>query len=102
MKKVKFPFILIFVVSLGFLSGCSHVKSGSEPGVNTKLEQKNAVVTITGTLSQNGELFFITDSLGAIHDVETYSVSFDEYTGKAVTVSGQYSGDTLYVTQISE
>lgn len=102
MIKAKFFFVLIFVVFLGFISGCSLVKNDSESGISNELEQKNAVITITGILSKNGELFFVTDSTGVIHDVESYAVSFDQYVGKTVTVSGQYSGDTLYVTEISE
>lgn len=99
-KKILFSMVIIFVFG-GFLSGCSHIKNNDNSLQNNEYEQKNTTIEITGTLSQNGELFFITDSSGQIHDIETYSVSFAEYVGKTVTVSGQYSGNTLFVTSIS-
>lgn len=98
-KKTVFSFLLIALFA-GLFVGCSHIKNTGNSSPNSEFEQKNAVITLTGTLSKNGELFFITDSTGTIHDVETYAVSFDEYVGQTVTVSGQYSGDTLFVTEI--
>ncbi len=93
---------MVVAVSGGLFSGCSLLNGGSESMKNEEYEQKNSEVSMTGMLSKNGELYFITDSAGALHDIETYSVSFDEYIGKTVTVSGQYSGNTLFVTEISQ
>ncbi len=101
MNKKLFAFLVLIVASSLMFSGCSLLQNGSETMENEEYEQKNAEVTLVGSLSKNGELYFITDSTGALHDVETYSVSFDEYVGKSVTVSGQYSGNTLFVTKIS-
>ncbi len=101
MNKKLFAFFIIVVMSGTVFSGCSLLQGGSETMKNDEYEQKNSEVTLTGMLSKNGDLYFVTDSAGALHDVETYSVSFDEYVGKSVTVSGQYSGNTLFVTEIS-
>lgn len=102
MNTKQLALLLVIITTVGFFSGCSLVNRSSDSMNTGELEQKNTVITITGVLSQNGELFFITDSAGVIHDVETYAVSFSEYVGKTVTVSGQYSGNTLYVTEITE
>ncbi|GIK84507.1 MAG: hypothetical protein BroJett025_11290 [Patescibacteria group bacterium] len=99
-KKILFS-LLVITVSAGLFSACSHAKNANDTMLNEEYEQKNAVITVTGTLSKNGELFFVTDAAGTIHDVETYAVAFDEYVGQTVTVSGQYSGNTLFVTEIS-
>jgi hypothetical protein len=100
-KKIIIP-ILILVGSIGLFSGCSLLDKGFESENSSELEQKNAVISISGKLSQNGELFFITDILGNIHDVETYSVQFEDFIGQTIKATGQYSGDTLYVTEISQ
>jgi hypothetical protein len=99
-KKIIVP-ILILVSSIGLFSGCSLLDKGFESENNSELEQKNAVISISGKLSQSGELFFITDNIGKIHDVETYSVDFEKFIGQSITATGQYSGDTLFVTEIS-
>lgn len=102
MNKKLFTFFMIVVVSSAVFSGCSLLENSTYSMKNDEYEQKNSEVTLTGMLSKNGEIYFITDSAGTLHDVETYSVSFDEYVGKSVTVSGQYSGNTLFVTEISQ
>ena len=102
MHKRNIVLLLVFVATMSVFSGCSLLNKSSDSMKNDEYDQKNAVITVTGRLSQNGALFFITDSTGMIHDVETYAVSFAEYVGKTVTVSGQYSGNTLYVTEITE
>lgn len=99
-KKMLLSVIVLLFFGVLF-SGCSHVNNSDNSLQNGEYEQKNQTINITGTLIQNGDLFFITDASGQIHDLETYSVSFSEYVGKTVTVSGQYSGDTLFVTEIS-
>ena len=101
MNKKHIAFSLLVITFSTFFSGCSLLKDGLETMKNEGYEQKNSEITLTGMLSKNGRLYFVTDSSGTLHDVETYSVSFDEYVGKTVTVSGQYSGNTLFVTEIS-
>lgn len=100
MNKKQLSIIMILVVSVGIFSSCSDVNNTTDSMNNTGLEQKNKDISITGVLSQNGEFFFVTDQAGTIHDVETYSVDFSAFVGSTVTVSGQYSGDTLFVTEI--
>lgn len=93
--------MLIALFSFGLVAGCSQIENSFESENSDVLEQKNATISITGTLSQTGGLYLITDSAGMTHDIESYSVSFDEYLGETVTVTGQYSGDTLFVTEVS-
>lgn len=102
MNKKSLTLLVVLVFSAGFFSACVKGNSTTDSMNSTGLEQKNQDISLSGTISKNGELYFITDSAGAIHDVETYSVDFELYVGKQVTVTGQYSGNTLYVTEISE
>ena len=93
--------LIILGVSTFFFAGCSVAKNTEKSSSTVEAEQKNQTITITGKLSASGGRFFITDAAGTIHDVETYSVSLDSYVGSTVTASGQYSGDTLFVTEIT-
>lgn len=100
----KKSLVLLFIVAFctGIFSACVKGNSTTDSMNSTGLEQKNQDITLSGILSKNGELYFITDSVGKIHDVETYSVDFGSYVGKQVTATGQYSGNTLFVTEIFE
>ena len=102
MNKKHLIIFFVLITSVVFFSGCSLIKSDSDLDNVGELEQKNAEISITGKLTKNGELFFVTDSKGTLNDVETYSVPFEDYVGQTVTVTGQYSGNTLFVTQISQ
>jgi len=81
-------------------SGCTQDNNGSNSAQSDSFEQKNTTITLTGKLTKSGNLYLVTDSAGVAHDVETYSADFDSYLGETVTVSGQYSGNTLFVSQI--
>lgn len=102
MNKKILTLCFILITSLVMFSACGESNSTFESSSSKQLEQKNESFSLSGKLSKNGDLFFITDSMGAIHDIETYSVDFDSYVGKTITVSGEYSGNTFFVTQISE
>lgn len=110
--KVLSIFVLVFMAGL-FLSGCTHSKSsgdanGGNSGVknNTETtlpqnaESKNQSFTVTGKISGSGGKYFVTNSSGKSQEMESYSIDFESYVGKTVTVTGQFSGDTLFVTKV--
>ena len=101
MNKKIILSVFVILISTSLFSGCSLTKDLAKLDTSGALEAKNAEISLTGKITKNGDLYFITDSAGTIHDVETYSVDFNEYVGQQVTVSGQYSGNTLFVTTIS-
>lgn len=92
----------LLLVSSVLFSGCIQSNNNSDSSELNSFEQKNTTITITGKLTKSGNLYLVTDSAGVAHDVETYSVDFDSRLGETVTVSGQYSGNTLFVSQIIE
>ena len=63
-------------------------------------EKKVGDTVMTGTISQVGEKNFITVAGQTPKEIESYLVQLSEYVGKTVTITGQYSGDTLFVGKI--
>ena len=102
MKKLLMTGLI--VASL-VVAGCSHVadQTGDTPA-NTAgapaADQKSGTTTKTGTISQSGELFFLAAGSAAPEPIESNLLDLSNYVGQTVTVSGQYSGDTLFVGEI--
>lgn len=98
-------FVLVFMTGL-FLSGCTHNSTGPNSGTNSNTtlpqnaEGKNQSFTVTGKISGSGGKYFVTNSAGKSQEMESYSIDFASYVGKTVTVTGQFSGDTLFVTKV--
>lgn len=97
----KFLLLSVLVVSSLGLSACSLLPSVSQDQSSVgELEQKNEIFEQTGVISQTPSGFSLTTGAGEIISIESYSLDFSEYVGDTVTVSGEYSGDTFFVTQI--
>lgn len=62
--------------------------------------EKSGTTTKTGKISQMGEKFFLQEAGDTPKEVESYAVDLSKYVGKTITVSGQYSGDTLFVGSV--
>lgn len=63
-------------------------------------EQKVGDTVMTGMISQVGEKYFITVTGQNPKEIESYLVKLSDYVGKTVTITGQYSGDTLFVGKV--
>ena len=89
------------VVGSIFLAGCM---AGTTPapstGTTPGIEEKQGDTTKTGVLVKQGEKYYIKLPSGMMEEVDTYAVTFSEYENSTVTVTGQYSGDTLFVGEI--
>jgi hypothetical protein len=102
MKKLAATAVLASSLLLG---ACSHTGSstagqdGSITGAPAA-DQKSGETIKTGIVSEAGGSFFLQEAGDTPREVESYSVDFSEYVGQTVTVTGQYSGDTLFVGQI--
>lgn len=81
------------------LAGC--VKLPGMPAAPTTSTEKSGDTTKTGVIMKAGELYFLNepDSNKPL-PIDTYSVDLSQYTGQRVKVTGQYSGDTLFVGKI--
>jgi hypothetical protein len=70
--------------------------SGSAPAA----DQKSGTTTKTGVLTAANGSFFLQEPGDSPRVVESYTVELTEYVGQTVTVTGQYSGDTLFIGSI--
>lgn len=107
MKK----YILITAIGLsGFIfAGCTKQKNATQQpatnpatqqGASQKSTQKVGDTTKTGTITTISGRFYLTEAGQTPKEIDSYAVELSEYVGKNVTVTGQYSGDTLFVGSI--
>lgn len=100
----KLIVVLVFIAILG--GGAYFYINSSKKSANTNVQtqgqntQKSGVTTKTGTISKAGSSYFIQEKNQEPLEVDSYSLDFNSYLGKTVVISGQYSGDTLFVTNI--
>lgn len=102
--------ILAILLGAVFLSGCVGQPSTTAPaGVQSPVvsktnvpaaDQKSGETTKTGMISTAGGKFFLTESSQPPREISSYSIKLADYVGKNVTVTGQYSGDTLFIGKI--
>lgn len=98
---------LVFVTAVAF-SGCTQKNtSDSTQGTSnsgavggSKEEQKRGDTTKVGTITAAGGKYFLTEIGSSPKEIESYSVELSDYVGQNVTVTGQYSGDTLFVGKV--
>lgn len=57
-------------------------------------------VTLTGSVIQAGTIFSLNIPGKPPTELDSRQVSLKDYVGKTVTVTGQYSGTTLFVSKI--
>lgn len=101
-KILIFLFLVIFGAGGGYLylKKYQAEKGGYESIGKNGLEQKRGDTSLSGTLiEQNGE-YFISQSTGQPTGLDSYDIKLRQYVGKDVTVKGQYSGDTLFVSHV--
>lgn len=88
-------YLLIGVVIL--FAGCQTQTTPTE--IPTTQENTTLTGQLTAT-SPDKAVIQLED--GTTDSVESYAIDFTVYSGKAVQVTGQYSGTTLFVDQIAE
>jgi hypothetical protein len=101
MKNKKLFLLCITLCSL-LIGGCgvsptNQVASPSPSSSTTK----SGTTSVTGVLKVTGKTAVLTSKQGAI-GLDSYSVDFAQYDSQTVTVTGKYSGDTLYVSSITK
>jgi predicted small secreted protein len=89
-------YLVALVASTALLAGCSQMSGGS--GKGTDITEKKGDTVITGPVLKTNDMYFLSDpeSPTPVH-IDSYSVDLAEYEGKTVKITGQYSGDTLFV-----
>jgi uncharacterized protein (UPF0333 family) len=101
MKAFLAGIIFLVLVGAGAYVG---MKYFYKPSTNPKTFQ-TAAITKTGTLqkstiAQSDFTHVIVISGGSV-GVASYTLNLDDYIGKKVSVTGQFSGDTLYADVIT-
>ncbi len=66
----------------------------------TEQTEKSGFTTLSGTLSQQTNSYLLQTSTGPVV-VQSLEVDLSSYIGETVTVTGKYSGDELFVSEIS-
>ena len=81
--------------------GCTAGKSVNAPASNTGgVEQKQGNTIITGKISGSTGAYFIQESGKNPQGIDSYAIDLSQYVGQTVTITGQYSGDTLFVGEV--
>lgn len=86
------------LISSALLMGCTNTSTTTP--TSSGIEQKQGDTTIAGTLTGGEGAFFIQVSGQQPQMVDSYSLDLSSYVGQTVTITGQYSGSTLFVGEI--
>lgn len=70
--------------------------SGTAPAAT----EKSGDTVKTGVISEVGGIFMLKEGAKQPIEIESYAVDLSAYVGQTVTVTGQYSGDTLFVGSV--
>jgi hypothetical protein len=88
------PFLVSAVlVSSLFLGGCGLVAQPAD------VATESPVTSITGKVMVAGEMVSISSS-GKITEIYSRKIDLKQYDGKDVTVTGEFSGTTLFVDTV--
>jgi uncharacterized lipoprotein YajG len=94
--------------SLLLLAGCQTKQS-----VNTNASQstsdviaaptaKSGDTTMNGKVVQSGTSYSLVDSNGKQTEIDSYKIDLSQYSNKQVSITGQFSGDTLFAAKVEE
>lgn len=89
--------LLLFILSTSLSLGACTPTTKTSP---TSLETESPDVTLTGNLIQASTRFSLTSTGKAPVELDSRKVKLVDYVGKTVSVTGQYSGTTLFVDKI--
>lgn len=71
-------------------------KNAANPGAT----EKSGTTTKVGKITSSDGKFYLQEAGQVAKEIESYVVDLSVYVGKTVTVSGQYSGDTLFIGSV--
>lgn len=107
MRRSFFPTLSLFIVSATLFSGCTlfPTKSAKEffstPENGTPSEaQKVGQTQKTGQLMKLNEKYYLQMPGQPPLEVDSYKIDLSSHVNTTVTVSGQYSGNTLFIGEI--
>lgn len=89
----KYLVIATLIISVFGLSACTTQKTET---IQSATVMKNGTLTV-----KNGEVYLLSTDNGIIN-ITSNKVNLNNYLKKNITVTGMYSGDTLYVDTIKQ
>ncbi len=95
LNRKSLIFAALIVASL-LLGGCTP----SAPSPTTNLETESPNVSLTGTVIQAGTKFSLNQPGKPPVELDSRKITLPNYVGQTVTVTGQYSGTTLFVDKV--
>lgn len=93
MKHRKSLVLSAVLMSSFILGGCSLVAQPANVATETPTK------SITGKIVISGDMVSITSS-GKVTEVTSRKIDLKKYDGKMVTVTGEFSGTTLFVDKV--
>ena len=102
MKKFVLILVVFMVLAGGVFLWIQNAKKSVQknPTTSSSTTQKTGTTTKTGIISSSGGVFYLQESGQTPKEIDSYAINLADYLGQSVTVSGQYSGDTLFVGSI--
>ena len=100
MKKI---IIILLVLAAFFALGAialNKSKATVPASTSSTVQQKVGTTTKTVTISVSNNIFYLQEAGQTPKEIDSYTVDLGQYVGQSVTVSGQYSGDTLFVGSV--
>ena len=88
----KFIVISIFAFAL---VGCTSSKVTPQPK-----SEAAVTTTLSGSITSNGGKYYIGGPGQPPKELDSYTIKLENYVGKTVKVTGQYSGTTLFVDTV--
>ncbi len=104
MKKTVF-FATVVVTGMFFV-GCTQKPSDTkQPSTASQTQQKPTTAksgdtTKTGKIIKASGKFFLQETGKQPAEIDSYTIDLDAYVNQTITVTGQYSGDTLFIGKI--
>ncbi len=100
MKKIITVLVVVACLLVVFLLGKGVLSNLKNTAVPAESSQKVGTTTKTGVISVSSGVFYLQEAGQTPKEIDSYTVELGDYVGQSVTVSGQYSGDTLFVGSV--
>lgn len=88
------------LLALSLLISASFLFGGCLIAKPADITSESPNVTLTGTIVQAGTKYSLSAAGRAPIELDSRQVDLATYSGKTITVTGQYSGTTLFVSKI--
>jgi len=93
--------ILPLLISALVLSGCQRAASPTTSETPASVQtQKVGETTKSGKVTKIGQKFYLEMAGSKTMEIDSYALNLSAYEGQTLKVTGQYSGDTLFVGKI--